>query len=268
MTVTVGDIESAGSPPPTGRLLMARPSLAPAILLAAVPAAAGQVAIIPPFTGPHTEGFETQALQRDVLYECLPGRIFAGTADLCDHQTRAIIVPTFWSLFCIAFPHQGERYVLGLESPVEIAFDSPAARFGGYFATVGGVDGGTVEFRSAGGVLVGTATLTTDDCAWLWNGWESAAPFSRVRIIGNSPFSDGGYIHMDDLEYSPAAPACYPNCDGSTAPPILNVLDFSCFLNAFAASSPYANCDASTSPPMLNVLDFTCFLNRFAAGCR
>ena len=29
----------------------------------------------------------------------------------------------------------------------------------------------------------------------------------------------------------------------------------------------YPNCDASTTSPCLNVLDFGCFLNRFAAGC-
>ncbi len=60
---------------------------------------------------------------------------------------------------------------------------------------------------------------------------------------------------------------CYANCDGSTTAPVLNVLDFSCFLNRFAAGDSYANCDGSTTPPVLNVLDFTCFLNRFAAGC-
>ncbi len=62
-------------------------------------------------------------------------------------------------------------------------------------------------------------------------------------------------------------PPCYPNCDGSQTPPILNVLDFSCFLNRFAAGDSYANCDNSTVPPVLNVLDFSCFLNAFAAGC-
>ncbi len=29
--------------------------------------------------------------------------------------------------------------------------------------------------------------------------------------------------------------ACYPNCDGSTTAPVLNALDFACFLNRFAA---------------------------------
>jgi WD40 repeat protein len=60
---------------------------------------------------------------------------------------------------------------------------------------------------------------------------------------------------------------CYANCDLSTTPPILNVQDFSCFLNLFAAGSSYTNCDGSTVPPVLNVQDFACFLNRFAQGC-
>jgi hypothetical protein len=63
------------------------------------------------------------------------------------------------------------------------------------------------------------------------------------------------------------SPACYPNCDGSTSPPAVNVADFTCFLQKFAAQSPYTNCDASTTPPIFNVADYTCFLQRFAAGC-
>jgi hypothetical protein len=66
----------------------------------------------------------------------------------------------------------------------------------------------------------------------------------------------------------PVSGACYPNCDGSTIEPILNVADFSCFLSKFAAGDPYANCDGSTTEPVLNVQDFSCFLGKFAAGCR
>jgi hypothetical protein len=61
--------------------------------------------------------------------------------------------------------------------------------------------------------------------------------------------------------------SCYANCDNSTAAPVLNVLDFNCFLNRFSAGDAYANCDNSTAAPVLNVLDFNCFLNRFSAGC-
>ncbi|MBL9031095.1 MAG: hypothetical protein JNM80_05250 [Phycisphaerae bacterium] len=60
---------------------------------------------------------------------------------------------------------------------------------------------------------------------------------------------------------------CYPNCDGSGGTPVLNVADFICFLNKFAAGDSYANCDQSTTAPILNVADFICFNNAFAAGC-
>jgi hypothetical protein len=60
---------------------------------------------------------------------------------------------------------------------------------------------------------------------------------------------------------------CYANCDDSSTVPILNVADFSCFLQRFATGDPYANCDGSTTPPALNVADFSCFLQKFAAGC-
>ena len=76
------------------------------------------------------------------------------------------------------------------------------------------------------------------------------------RLLANAfTWSTGGSI------------PCYANCDASTTQPILNVLDFTCFLNRFAAADAYANCDGSTTAPVLNVLDFTCFLNRFSTGC-
>jgi hypothetical protein len=62
--------------------------------------------------------------------------------------------------------------------------------------------------------------------------------------------------------------SCYPNCDGSTTSPLLNVQDFTCFLQRYAAGESYANCDNSTTAPVLNVQDFTCFLQSYAAGCR
>jgi hypothetical protein len=63
------------------------------------------------------------------------------------------------------------------------------------------------------------------------------------------------------------SPACYPNCDLSLTPPVLNISDFVCFLNRFGAGDSYANCGHSTAAPVLNVSDFICFLNTFAAGC-
>jgi uncharacterized membrane protein len=60
---------------------------------------------------------------------------------------------------------------------------------------------------------------------------------------------------------------CYANCDGSSLQPVLNVLDFTCFMNRFAAGDPYANCDGNTDPPILTASDFVCFQSAFAAGC-
>jgi hypothetical protein len=69
------------------------------------------------------------------------------------------------------------------------------------------------------------------------------------------------------LGSSGGTPPCYANCDGSTATPVLNVADFTCFLQRYAAGESYANCDGSTAVPVLNVADFTCFLQSYAAGC-
>jgi hypothetical protein len=73
------------------------------------------------------------------------------------------------------------------------------------------------------------------------------------------------WLGFDFVATGPAP--CYANCDGSTTAPILNVADFTCFLQKYAAADPYANCDGSTTPPVLNVADFTCFLQKYAAGC-
>jgi hypothetical protein len=79
--------------------------------------------------------------------------------------------------------------------------------------------------------------------------------------------SDCGAVNSNTATLTVGAPPCYANCDSSTISPVLNVLDFNCFLNRFAAGEAYANCDGSTISPVLNVLDFNCFLNQFAAGC-
>jgi hypothetical protein len=81
-----------------------------------------------------------------------------------------------------------------------------------------------------------------------------------IRVAGYNTITGNYQLNV-------AFASCYPNCDNSTTPPVLNVLDFSCFINKYAAGDPYANCDGSTTPPVLNVLDFACFLNRYAAGC-
>jgi hypothetical protein len=78
--------------------------------------------------------------------------------------------------------------------------------------------------------------------------------------------------HVDNIRISASgvgctSTSCYANCDGSTTAPILNVNDFICFNNLYAAGDSRANCDGSTVAPVLNVNDFTCFTNKYAVGC-
>jgi hypothetical protein len=93
----------------------------------------------------------------------------------------------------------------------------------------------------------GCLNLTQADCAVIPGVWRGAGTLCASGIC--------------------AQPVCYPNCDQSTAEPVLNVLDFNCFLNRFTSGDSYANCDGSSQAPVLNVLDFNCFLNRFTSGC-
>jgi hypothetical protein len=105
----------------------------------------------------------------------------------------------------------------------------------------------------------------------------AAADFDRdgrVDLAVTSIFTLFGYLRNVGC---PQPPPCYANCDGSTVAPVLNVDDFTCFINQFARArvlpheeqvGHYANCDGSTVAPVMNVDDFLCFINRFAAGCR
>jgi hypothetical protein len=79
--------------------------------------------------------------------------------------------------------------------------------------------------------------------------------------------SAGGVSSGGVARWNGCAGVCYANCDGSAAAPVLNIQDFICFRDHFAAGDPAANCDQSVLSPVLNVADFVCFMNRYAAGC-
>jgi hypothetical protein len=136
-----------------------------------------------------------------------------------------------------------------------------------------------------------TGTLVLDDvcfvqsCPTTYDVYFGPTDPPTVRVLADSVNTvfDPGALESTTLYYwrvvaknccgQTAGPVwsfstlCYPNCDESTSPPVLNVNDFLCFVNRYAAGDPYANCDDSTAAPVLNVNDFLCFTNRFAAGC-
>jgi hypothetical protein len=96
----------------------------------------------------------------------------------------------------------------------------------------------------------------------------------RPRLVSVGMPSGAGIVDLGAYEFQGGI--CYANCDGSTIAPLLNVDDFTCFINTFAIAQTlphaqqlghYTNCDGSTAAPVLNVDDFTCFINAYAAGC-
>jgi hypothetical protein len=137
-----------------------------------------------------------------------------------------------------------------------------------------GADPMSFEYSSNGGTTwtVLESTQGTATTAWTLRSFDIPAPTStmafrwRISDSPNDSVTEGG-VDSFAITALVCSNACYANCDGSTTQPVLNVSDFSCFLNRFASGDSYANCDGSTTDPVLNVADFACFLNAFGAGC-
>ena len=95
--------------------------------------------------------------------------------------------------------------------------------------------------------------------------WPRAGALGEVGynpgLIG--PLGQAPCGRMATISGQPETP-CYANCDSSGGSQPLNVNDFICFQQRFAADDEYADCDHSGT---LNVLDFVCFQSAFAAGC-
>lgn len=135
---------------------------------------------------------------------------------------------------------------------------------GAYVSSAGGPGAGRVYiFSGADGSVLRTITSTR------------AGENFGYDAIGVGDLDGDGKIDFfvgaatGDRTYSIAGihSVCYANCDSSTAEPVLNVNDFICFINKFAAGAPAANCDGSTAAPVLNVNDFVCYQTRYAQGC-
>jgi|ERR1043165_3091301 hypothetical protein len=130
-------------------------------------------------------------------------------------------------------------------------------------------------FAAAGALLAcGSAMAQIASITWRTfdggGGTSTGGAFTLSGTIGQPDagvLSGIGYTLYGGYWAGTGPAPCYVNCDNSTVPPVLNVNDFQCFVNLFAAADPRANCDLSTAPPILNTNDFQCFLNAFAAGC-
>jgi hypothetical protein len=198
----------------------------------------------------------------DVLYAATDNRLFTidkatGAATLVANMTG----PGLGQITAMAINSQGQAYITNISGVSLFTLDLAT----GATALVGEVGGPSNWFND----------LTFDGSDVLWGARTQGGVYTISTTTAAQTFMFGGnYTGL--AFFNPGAPGCYANCDGSQVPPILNVDDFTCFINEYAAGSilshaqqvaHYANCDGSTVAPALNVDDFTCFINLFASGC-
>jgi hypothetical protein len=245
-----------------------------------------EIVSIPPFTGESSELWLTSGGPCPSSAPCLENGVFGGQGQLCTFNkdtgapTNGGHVAIGWGagLGCTIHPYVPDLLYASASGIAEYSFAQPVGRFGGYFgaitSAVVSANGGIATFYDEQNVEIGQALIPISSCGvWAWHGWEFSVPVMRIRVASNA--HGGAFLMMDAMEmalFSSGSP-CYADCDERES---LNVDDFTCFINAFAAASAlpheqqvdhYANCDGSTAAPVLNVNDFICFINAYAQGC-
>jgi hypothetical protein len=175
-------------------------------------------------------------------------------------ETLAPIIPadqtfTYGSLTSAEYAQVTPDPAISAGLPASFIF--PLTSYTGTETVTNAKSGATTYYSTSNSLTAGLAGWTVG----------MGSVYSFTSTCGPDQVADTNFGRLFANAMGPGGVSCYPNCDSSTLAPALNVADFICFLNRFAAADPYANCDSSTNPPVLNVIDFTCFSNRFAAGC-
>jgi hypothetical protein len=153
-----------------------------------------------PFTGDRSEPLNYPGT---TIVASFP--IFANTASLDSFNGQATAIHYLLSdtfIGDLVTPRTG-GHILGFTSgPGIFVFDTPVRRFGAYFNNNSGMDDATCDFYGPDGTLLGSVTARTPAAGnqWVWNGWESTAPFSRIAVTGNGVID--GFLWFDDLEVS------------------------------------------------------------------
>ena len=162
-----------------------------------------EIIAINEFTGQKSEGFETQTpFQFVPSYDVFDGQ---GVVQQLG-AGQGLHITTGWGFFSTVFPHSGTYFMGGAGVNAEWVFDTPALRFGGFFATNADVPGAIAIFFDDEGSMIGKADITAPlGNNWAWNGWETTGPgIKSVQIIADNGW--GGFIMHDDMQYT-AIPA-------------------------------------------------------------
>jgi hypothetical protein len=180
------------------------------VLPAGRPAAGQGVTAVGPFTGDHSDDFDTLGFPFGSAHTSVT--IFGGFGTV-RKLTEGSIKYEFDST------RGGDRVInrsnpamIGQLAVSEWTFATPVARFGGYWENNSRFDDARVDFYDAGGVLFDTETAAIPRLAqsWTWNGWESEVPIGRVVVTGNDVEFLNGFLWYDDMEVT-AAPVPEPS---------------------------------------------------------
>ena len=167
--------------------------------------AKAEIVPIGEFVGEKSEGFESQT-----PFQFLPSYdVFGGQGVVQQLGAgQGLHITTGWGFFSTVFPHSGDFFMGGAGVNAEWVFDTPALRFGGFFATNADVAGAVALFYDEAGALIGESDVVAPlGDNWAWNGWETTTlgpGIKSVQIIANNGFN--GFIMHDDMQYT-AIPA-------------------------------------------------------------
>lgn len=182
-------------------------ALALASCLLADPAASpspGGPSSIGPFTGDHSEGFESLP---SASY-CL--RVFNDGADLCKMSSAEFQTGLGVCGACCILPRAGLVLGVAPSDGVRIAFDGQATEFGLYVSPLHSQTAIFAVFHDANGAELGRITYPLSGlCAWTWIG-AAAGPGEPFQSVDLSTVPDGGAFALDDMQANLAGSSSWP----------------------------------------------------------
>jgi hypothetical protein len=159
-----------------------------------------QLVPVGPFAGTNSEDFESQSLQSNVA--CIQERVFHDRVDLCSLFGGGCCIADAFTAVAISAPRSGVQ-LFHADTVVEITFDRPARRFGGWFAS-DWVGSGSATFLDASGQAIASESFQmspcSSGCAWTWNGWDAGSGPPMSAIILDTATATGGHFELEDLE--------------------------------------------------------------------
>jgi hypothetical protein len=168
------------------------------VFLAPFAAMAAHAQIVPmgPFTGAHSEGFESGSAwmftpQQSGFNGTATFKSVSGGGSL--HTTNG------WTYYTTVMKRSGDRLMGTIGDSYTIEFQGAVNQFGGYFGSNFHTPNGTITFFDASGAVIGSpTTLLAPQGTWEWNGFSSTVGIKKIRIDGIQ--GNNGAIMADDLQ--------------------------------------------------------------------